>query len=61
LTTSPEPTEVWCWFISTVLWGSLSAEVRALIVLFANYVIYSALNVGGNKGRKKYKKRTIPT
>ncbi|WP_316540913.1 hypothetical protein, partial [Klebsiella michiganensis] len=26
LTTLPEPTEVWCWFISAVLWGSLSAN-----------------------------------
>ncbi|MDS7752649.1 hypothetical protein PTQ47_05275, partial [Klebsiella michiganensis] len=36
LTTSPEPTEVWCWFISAVLWGSLSASAGFFVSLYFN-------------------------
>ncbi|ATF51747.1 hypothetical protein CO701_22895 [Citrobacter werkmanii] len=37
------------------------ATLRAFIVSFAKYVIYSAPNTQANKGREKYKKTTIPT
>ena len=44
------------------IWKKLTAKnVGNQIAIVLDGYIYSAPNVGGNKGREKYKKRTIPT